>query len=112
MLYVPDNTKEIRHTYILKHDWTRENQVILLMITNDVDDDDDDDDDDDEKWHYLVVKKISALFCQNNIKTWWRLFIHLIQTRNLKTMRMYVKIMIIAFNNDFKCLKEKKHIKT
>ena len=24
---------------------------------------------------------------------------------------MYVKIMIIAFNNDFKCLKEKKHIR-
>ena len=102
MLYVPDNTKEIRHTYILKHNWTRENQVILLMITND----DDDDDDDDEKWHYLAVKKFSALFYKNNIKVWWRLFIHLIQTRNLKTMRMYVKIMIIAINNRFKCLKK------
>ena len=30
--------------------------------------DDDDDDDDDEKWHYLAVKKFSALFCKNNIK--------------------------------------------
>ena len=34
------------------------------MITND----DDDDDDDDEKWHYLAVKKFSALFYKNNIK--------------------------------------------
>ena len=35
-----------------KYNLTRENQVILLMIT------------DGEKWHYLVVKSLSALFSE------------------------------------------------
>ena len=46
------NSEQIRHVYISKHNSTRENQVILLMIT------------DSKKWHYLVVKKLSALFCK------------------------------------------------
>ena len=50
ILYVPHNTEKIRHAYKSKYNLTRENQVILLMIT------------DDEKWHYLVVKRLSALF--------------------------------------------------
>ena len=50
ILYVPHNTKEIRHAYKSKHNLNRENQVILLMIT------------DSKKWHYLAVKKLSALF--------------------------------------------------
>ena len=33
ILYVPYNTKEIRHAYKLKYNLKRENQVILLMIT-------------------------------------------------------------------------------
>ena len=37
------------HAYKSKYDLNRENQVILLMIT------------DGEKWHYLAVKKLSAL---------------------------------------------------
>ena len=49
ILYVPHNTKEICHAYKSKYNLTRENQVILLMIT------------DGEKWHYLAVKKLSAL---------------------------------------------------
>ena len=49
MLYVPYNTKEIRHGYKSKYNLNRENQVILLMIT------------DGEKWHYLAVKSLSAL---------------------------------------------------
>ena len=49
ILYVPYNTEEIRHAHISKHNPKRENQVILLMIT------------DNEKWHYLAVKKLSAL---------------------------------------------------
>ena len=49
ILYVPYNTKEIRHLYKSKHNLNRENQVILLMIT------------DSKKWHYLAVKKMSAL---------------------------------------------------
>ena len=52
ILYVPYNTKEIRHTYISKHNSTRENQVILLMNT------------DGKKCHYLAAKKLSALFCK------------------------------------------------
>ena len=50
ILYVPYNTEKIRHPYKSKYSLTRENQVILLMIT------------DGEKWHYLAVKSLSALF--------------------------------------------------
>ena len=50
ILYVPHNTEEIRHAYKSKYNLTRENQVILLMIT------------DGEKWDYLAVKSLSALF--------------------------------------------------
>ena len=39
ILYVPHNTEKIRHAYKSKYNLTRENQVILLMIT------------DGEKWH-------------------------------------------------------------
>ena len=50
ILYVPYNTKEMRHAYQSKYNLKRENHVILLMIT------------DSEKWHYLAVKKLPALF--------------------------------------------------
>ena len=49
ILYVPHNTEEIRHVYKSKHNLKRENQLILLMIT------------DGETWHYLAAKKLSAL---------------------------------------------------
>ena len=42
--------KKIRHAYKSKYNLTRENQVILLLIT------------DGEKWHFLAVKSLSALF--------------------------------------------------
>ena len=48
ILYVPHNTEEIRHAYKSKCNLNRENQVILLMIT------------DSKKWHYLAVKCLSA----------------------------------------------------
>ena len=48
-LYLPHNTEKIRHVYKSKHILKRKNQVILLIIT------------DGEKWHYLAVKKLSAL---------------------------------------------------
>ena len=48
-MYVPHKTKKICLAYKSKHNLTRENQVILLMIT------------DGEKWHYLAVKNISRL---------------------------------------------------
>ena len=44
ILYVPHNTRKIHVAYKSKHNLTRENQIILLMITN------------GEKWHYLTVK--------------------------------------------------------
>ena len=43
-LYVPHNTRKIHVAYRSKHNLTRENQIILLMIT------------DGEKWHYLTIK--------------------------------------------------------
>ena len=50
ILYVPHNTEKIGHPYKPKYNLTRENQVILLMVT------------DGKKWHYLAVKSLSALF--------------------------------------------------
>ena len=47
---MPHNTENIRHAYKSKYNLTRENQVILSMITY------------GEKWHYLAVKRLSALF--------------------------------------------------
>ena len=49
ILYVPYNTKEIRCAYKSKYNLKRENQVILLMII------------DGKKWHYLAVRKLSAV---------------------------------------------------
>ena len=49
ILYLPCNIKEIRHAYKSKYSLGRENQVILLMIT------------DGKKCHYLAVKKLFAL---------------------------------------------------
>ena len=50
VLYIPYNTEKIRLAYKSKHNFKRENQVILLMIT------------DGKKQHYLAVKSLSALF--------------------------------------------------
>ena len=44
-----DNQEKISHYYKSEHNKTRENKVILLMIT------------DNEKQHYLAVKKLNAL---------------------------------------------------
>ena len=49
ILFVPDNTKQIRHACKSKHNFKRKNQVILLMITDAI------------KWHYLAVKSLFAL---------------------------------------------------
>ena len=49
ILYVPHNTKELKQAYKSKYILSRENQVILLMIT------------DGKKWHYLAVKSLSGL---------------------------------------------------
>ena len=48
ILFVPYNTEKIRLAYKSEHNLKRENQVILLMIT------------DGKKPHYLTVKSLSA----------------------------------------------------
>ena len=50
ILYIPHNTKEIRHAYKSKYNLESENEVTLLKINH------------GKKWHYLAVKKLSALF--------------------------------------------------
>ena len=47
--YLPFQTEKIRHAYKSKYNKERENQVILLIVT------------DGEKWRYLAVKDLSAL---------------------------------------------------
>ena len=49
ILYVPYNTKKIEIVYKSKYNLIRDNQIILLMISN------------AENWHYLVVKNLSGL---------------------------------------------------
>ena len=85
---MPYNTEKIRHAYKSKYNKEHENQVILLMIT------------DAKKWHYLAVKKLSALlkgvtskhdgdfYCLN-------CSILMLQKVSLKRIIMYVKIIII-----------------
>ena len=49
ILYVPFNTKKIEIAYKSKYNLVRDNQIILLMISN------------GENWHYLPVKSLSRL---------------------------------------------------
>ena len=49
ILFVPYSTEKIRLAYKLKHNFKRENQVILLMIA------------DGKKWRYVTVRSLSAL---------------------------------------------------
>ena len=50
VLFIPKGEKTTRHTYKSKYSLTRENELILLMIT------------DGKKSHYLTVRRLSALF--------------------------------------------------
>ena len=49
--YIKKKEKEIYPAYISKHNSTREKQKFLIMIPNE----------EKEGWHYLAVKKLSAL---------------------------------------------------
>ena len=49
ILYVPFNTKKIKIVYKYKYNLVRDNQIILLMISN------------GKNWHYLAVKSLSRL---------------------------------------------------
>ena len=78
ILFVPHNTKTVRIAYKSKYDHMRQNQVILLMIT------------DGEKWHYLAVKSLPELLrgiTSNHNGDF-------VQIIGLKTMKNYVIIMI------------------
>ena len=86
---MPCNTQKITHAYKSKHNLKRANQVVLLMIS------------DGKKWQYLAVKSLSALlrritgnnngdfYCLNCFRSY--------NTKiGLKSIKMYVKTMIIA----------------
>ena len=49
ILYVPFSTKKIEIAYQSKYNLIRDNQIILLMISN------------GENWHYLAVRSLSRL---------------------------------------------------
>ena len=55
ILYVPYNTKKIRHAYKSKYDEKHENKIILLMIT------------DGKKMTLSCCKKIISIIWSNNI---------------------------------------------
>ena len=81
--------KEICCTYVSKYNSNREKQVIVLMIP------------DGERWHYLAVKKLSALLrgitSKFNDDFYYLNCLHSFRTKkNLNLMRKYVKIKIFV----------------
>ena len=94
VLYVPHNTKKISLAYKSKHNFNREEQVILLMISN------------DEKWHYTVVTRLSGLLrgvTYNHHDDFYCLnCFHAFRTKNkLEEHKKICEIMIIVMQ---KCL--------
>ena len=49
ILFVTYSTQKIKLAYMSKHNFKRQNQVILLMIT------------DDKKWHHFTAKSLSVI---------------------------------------------------
>ena len=89
ILYVHFNTKKIEIAYKSKYNLIRDNQIILLMISN------------GENWHYLAVKSLSRLLrgiSSNHNSDYYCLnFFHSYRTENrLKVHKKYVKIMNIV----------------
>ena len=87
ILFVPHNTETISTAYKSKYNHKHKNQVILLMIT------------DGKKWHYLVVRSLSALFrgitSSNNGDFYCLNCFHSYRTHNkFKKHEKHVKIMI------------------
>ena len=54
ILSVPPNTEKINLIYKSKHNCSRKNQVVLVMIT------DNEQEDTKDKWHYIALKSIST----------------------------------------------------
>ena len=89
---MPYNTEQIRPAYLSKYNHKRNNQVILLMIT-----------DSDNNSHYLTVKSISGLLrgiTSNHDGDFYCLIcFHSYTTKkkkDLKSMKEYAKIMIFV----------------
>ena len=90
VLFVPYGEETIRHACKSKYNLKRENQVILLMIS-----------DDGEKWHYLTVRKLGALLrgiTSNNHGHYYCLNCsHSYPSKKaLKNIRTYVRIRFIV----------------
>ena len=89
ILYVPYNTKKINIAFNSKNNLTQERQIILLMIS------------DGQKWHYLVVKNVSALLREitsNHKEDFYCLnCFHSYSTENkLEAHKKCVKTMIVV----------------
>ena len=89
ILYVPFNTKRIEIAYKSKYNLVRDNQIILLMISN------------GENWQYLFVKNLSGLLrgiTSNHNGDYYCLnCFHSYRTENkLNTHKKYAKIMNIV----------------
>ena len=94
ILYVPFNTKKVEIAYKSKFNLIRDNQIIILMISN------------GENWHYLVVKNLSRLLrgiSSNHDGDYYCLncFTLIGLKINLMYITKYVKITIIVI---LKCL--------
>ena len=86
IFFVPYSNKQIRPAYISKYNYKRDNQVVLLMIT------------DNEKWHYLAVKSVPGLLTgiTSNRDADFYCLIHTQQRKNLKSIKEYAEIMIFV----------------
>ena len=89
ILYVPFITKKIEIAYKSKYNLIRDNQTILLIISN------------GENWHYLVVKSLSGLFrgisSNHNSDYYCLICFHSYRTENkLNANKKYAKIMNIV----------------
>ena len=100
ILYVPFKTKKIEIAYKSKYNLVRNNQVILLMISN------------GENWHYLAVKSLSRLLrgvssthdggyyclnCFHSFRTENKLNAH----KNVCENRDYCKVELPSNENNF-----------
>ena len=94
ILYVPFNTKKIKIAYKSKYNLIRDNQIVLIVISN------------GENWHYLAVKSLSRLLrviSSNHNSDYYCLnCFHSYRTENkLHVHKKYVKITNIVI---LKCL--------
>ena len=93
ILFVPNNTEEIRQACISEHNDERNNQVNLLMIT-----------DGTSNWHYLAIKIISGLLrgitSNHNRDFYYLNCLHLYRTKS--KLKKHEKI---CKNHDFYYLK-------